>query len=93
MATKWNLYAPASIDRGHIILPVSVCMSAENLTYEPNVSFNFHTIQVTVLIFGMQVAFDNTQLHRVNLQGPGQFLTLILKTLLEKLTCELNIFL
>ena len=28
-------------------------------------SYNFHTIQVTMLIFGMQVAFNNTQLVRV----------------------------
>ena len=41
----------------------SVCLSAENLTCELN--HNFHTVQVTVLIFGMHVDFDNTQLVRV----------------------------
>ena len=30
-------YAPASIDRGHIVLPVSVCLSAENFTCELNI--------------------------------------------------------
>ena len=64
-------YAPASIDRGHFVLPVSVCPSvclsaAENLTCELNIflqlpyysSYNAH-------IRYMQVAFDNTQLVRV----------------------------
>ena len=36
-----SFYAPASIDRGHIVLPVSVCpsacLSAENLTRELNI--------------------------------------------------------
>ena len=39
--------------------------STENLTCELNIFLYFHTIQVTMLIFGMQVAFDNTQLVRV----------------------------
>ena len=39
-----------------------ICMSAESLTCELNI---FHTIQDTMLIFGMQVAFNNTQLVRV----------------------------
>ena len=39
-------YAPASIDWGHIVLPVSVCLSAENLTCELNIFF-FPTIFTT----------------------------------------------
>ena len=42
---------------------LSVRLSAENLTCELNI---FHTIQVTMLIFGMPVAFDNSQRVRVN---------------------------
>ena len=69
----FNIYAPASIDRGRIVLLVSVCpfvclsvcLSAESLTCELNFSYNFHTIQVTMLIFSMQVLFDNTILVRV----------------------------
>ena len=51
-------YAPASIDRGHIVLPcLSVCPSVcllktkhVNLTF----SYNFHSIQITMLILGMK---------------------------------------
>ena len=36
-----HFYAPASIDRGHVVLPVSVCLSvrlsAENVTCELNI--------------------------------------------------------
>ena len=56
---------PTSIDQGHIVLPCpSVCL-LKNLTVNLTFSFNFHNIQVTMLMFGMQVAFDNIQLVRV----------------------------
>ena len=32
-----NFYAPALVDQGHIVLLVSVCLSAENLTCELNI--------------------------------------------------------
>ena len=60
-----KIYAPTLIDRGHIVLPVSVHLSAENLTVNLTFSYNFHSFQVTMLIFSMQVAFDNTQLVRI----------------------------
>ena len=44
-----------------VCLSICVCLFAENLTFY----YNFHTIQVTMLIFGIQVAFDNTQIVRV----------------------------
>ena len=47
---------------------LSVHLSAEKFPCELNnltFSYNFHTVQVTMLIFDMQVAFDNTQLVSV----------------------------
>ena len=47
----------------HLSVCPSVCgkLKTVNLTF----SYNFHTIHITMLILGMQVAFDNTQLVRV----------------------------
>ena len=67
---------PPDRDREHIVLPVDICLSV-CLSVWPSVcllktqpvniifSYNFHTIQVTMLILVMQVAFVNTQLVRV----------------------------
>ena len=59
-----NFYAPASIDLGwgDIVLLVSVCRSIRLSVCLSVLTFfyNFHTIQDIMLIFSMQVAFDNT---------------------------------
>ena len=59
----YPFYAPASIDQGHIVLPVSVCLSVSQLKTLPvnvTLSYNFHSIQVIKVIFSMQEAVDNT---------------------------------
>ena len=89
------------IDRlGHIVLLVSVCLSvrlsvpSENLTCELNIflklpyysSYNAH-----IPYAGSFLQYPTSEGHIIKVKV--NFLTLILKTYLKNLTCELNIFL
>ena len=64
----YNIFLCPRIDRFGAYCFTSVLLSVcllKTLPVNLTFSYNFHTIQVTMLIFGMQVAFDNTQLVRV----------------------------
>ena len=72
LCTKIQMFLCPSIDRSGAYCFTGVCLSVRLSicllkTYPVDLTFssNFHTIQDTMLIFSVQVAFDNTQLVRV----------------------------
>ena len=63
-----NFFAPASKNRGHIVLPLpSVHSSVTNISCKLNISLLLQNYSVTILIFGMKGTFPGARFSQTHL--------------------------